>query len=122
MSAEVLGSLRSSSPQAAPSAAARSASAALLEPSLVNRLLAVSAAIFAIPVLVELRALVLGAGAPSEAALTGTVLAAALLTAGFGTLLRAAPRAPELRSGRVLCAVLGGELAVLAVALVAHLR
>jgi len=120
MSAEVLGSAPSIAPASAAPQALRPASAALLEPSLVIRLLAVAVAVFAIPVLLEVRALVAGAGAPGTAVLGGALLAAGLLTAGFAWLLRGAPRAPELRAGRALCAVLGAEVAVLAATLLSR--
>jgi hypothetical protein len=87
----------------------------------VNRLLGVAGAVFAIPVLVELRALVFGGGAPTDAALAGTLVAAALLALGFGALLRSAPRTPALRPGRMLWGLLGAETAALSAALLVRL-
>jgi Ca2+/H+ antiporter len=92
----------------------------LLEPSLVNRLLGVAVAVFAIPVLLEARALVAGADAPGSSVLGGALLAAGLLAAGFAGLLRGAPRAVELRAGRALCAVLAAEVAALAATLLSR--
>jgi hypothetical protein len=121
MSAEVLGSVSPVAPEPITPRAARPASAALLEPSLVTRLLAVAVAVFGVPALLALRAIAIGSGTPSSPALAGALLAAALLVVGFGGLLRTAPPAHELRPGRALCAALGAEVAVLAVALVARL-
>jgi hypothetical protein len=83
----------------------------LLEPSLVNRLVAVTVAVFALPALVALRAA--GATTPTTAALGWTLFVAALLAAGFATLLQRAPRAAELRPGRALCLALAVEVALL---------
>jgi hypothetical protein len=121
MSAEVLGSVAPVRSESVTPGAARPVSAALLEPSLVTRLLAVAVAVFAVPVLLELYALVAGSGAPGTAVLGGAFVAAGLMAAGFGGLLRAAPRAPELRAGRVLCAALGAEVASLAAALLSRI-
>ena len=121
MSAEVFGSIAPAPTDPAPPPASRLASAVLLEPSLVNRLLAVAAAVFAIPVLLALHALAAGAGAPDAAVLGGALLAAALLTASFAGLLHGAPRARELRAGRALCGVLGVEVAALAAALASRI-
>ena len=90
------------------------------------RLLAVAAAVFAVPVLVELRALLahaLGesASGPSTGAVLATLAAAVLLAAGFGALLLSAPRSRELRTARVLATALALEAAVLAAALALRL-
>jgi hypothetical protein len=113
MSAEVLGSVPSRAPQAS------APWPALLEPSLVNRLVGVSVAIFALPAAVALRAA--GAGAPTTAALGWTLLAAALLAAGFAALLQRAPRVAALRPGRALCAALVAEVGLLALGLALRL-
>jgi hypothetical protein len=120
MSAEVVGSVPAAEEEVG-SPAPRPA-AALLDQGLVNRLLAVATAVFAVPVLVELHVLVARgvaerASAPSVAALASTLLAAALLAAGFGTLLLRAPRAPGLRTARRLALLLTLEVAALATAL-----
>jgi hypothetical protein len=117
MSAEVLGSVPVPAPAAQPSPAPRrSLSPAVLEPSLVTRLVAVATAIFAAPAAVELYALAAGSGAPSLAATLAILLAAAVLAAGFGGLVVTAPRTAALRTARVLCAALAAETAVLAAA------
>jgi hypothetical protein len=121
MSAEVLGSVPASEAEPAVPAAREAAASALLDPSLVNRLLGVAAAVFAVPVLVGLRVLAGGAGAPSAAALASTLVAAALLAAGFGGMLLRAPRTHALRTGRALAGLLAAEAAVLALALAARL-
>lgn len=124
MSAEVL---RSVPAVEAVSLAPRPATlAALLDPSLVNRLLAVATAVFAVPVLVELhvllaRAVAGSASAPSMAALSSTFIAAALLAAGSGALLLRAPRSRELRSARALAGVLALEAGALAAAVALRL-
>jgi hypothetical protein len=117
MSAEVLGSVPvpAPAPAAKPAPApGRSLSPAVLEPSLVNRLLGVSAAIFAVPAAVELYALAAGAAAPSLRAASGMLFAAALLAMGFGWLVATAPRIPALRAARILCTALAVETALLA--------
>ena len=122
MSAEVLGSVPAADKEARSPAPRPAAAAAFLDQGLVNRLLAVATAVFAIPVLVELHVLVARgfaerASAPSVAALASTLLAAALLAAGFGAVLLRAPRTPELRPARLLAALLTLEVAALAAAL-----
>ena len=122
MSAEVVGSVPAAEEEVGSPAPRPAAAAALLDQGLVNRLLGVTTAVFAIPVLVELHVLVARgfaerASAPSVAALASTLLAAALLAAGFGTLLLRAPRAPELRTARGLALLLTLEVAALATAL-----
>jgi hypothetical protein len=92
----------------------------LLEPSLVNRLVAVTVVVFAVPAVLALRAAA-GAGAPTTAALGGTFAAAAVLALGFAALLQRAPREAALRPGRVLCGGLAVEAALLALALVLRL-
>jgi hypothetical protein len=99
---------------------------ALLDPGLLNRLLGVAAALFAVPVGVELhvlvaRALAGAANAPSLAAATSTFLAAACFAAGFGVLLLRAPRTPDLRTARTLACVLALEAGALAAALALRL-
>lgn len=120
MSAEVFGSV-SPVPDSSGPAAARPLSAALAEPSLVTRLLAVAATVFAVPVGVELHALLAGSVAPGAAALAGCALAGGVLAGGFGALLRGARHARELRAGRVLLALLGAEATAIAAALLARL-
>jgi hypothetical protein len=93
----------------------------LLEPSLVNRLLAVAVAVFAVPTLLVLHAALAGDAPPSLPALAGALAGAALFAAGFGWLLRRSPRAGALRAGRSLCTILAGETSVLALALLARL-
>jgi hypothetical protein len=99
--------------------------ASAIEPSLVNRLLAVAAAAFAVPAMLELRVLGTGgAGAPSTpsaAQAACVMLASSLLAAAFAWWLRRASGAPELRTGRALCALLALESAVVAAGLVARL-
>jgi hypothetical protein len=114
MSAEVLGSVPVPAAEAKAQAPRRSLSPAVLEPSLVNRLLGVTTAIFAAPAAVEVYVLAAGGGAPSLLA-AGSILAAAVLaTAGLGGLVAAAPRIPALRAARVLSAALAAETAILA--------
>jgi hypothetical protein len=116
MSAEVLGSVSAAGPQPAASPIL------LVEPSLVNRLLAVAVAVFAVPALLVLHAaLAADAGAPSLPALAGTLAGAAPLAAGFGWILHRSPRASALRAGRALCAALAAETSILALALLARL-
>lgn len=119
MSAEVLASAPIPTP--APPAPRRSLSPAVLEPRLVNRLLGVTAAIFAVPAAVAFHVLAAGTGAPSASAAGGTLAAAVLLVTGFGYLLQTAPRIPELRTGRLLCGLLALETCALAVGVVAQL-
>jgi hypothetical protein len=100
--------------------------AALLDAGLLNRLLGVATALFAVPVGVELhvllaRAFAGPANAPSAAAALSTFLAAALFAAGFGALLLRAPRTADLRAARVLACALGLEAAALAAALALRL-
>jgi hypothetical protein len=121
MSAEVLGSVPIPSagptPARAPAPAPRrSLSPAVLEPTLVNRLLGVATAIFAAPAAVQVYALLAGTGAPSLAAASGILGAAALFAVGFGWLVVTAPRIPALRAARLLTAALAGETALLAAA------
>lgn len=129
MSAEALRSPNpspssASTPARAPvEALAPAASAgAALEPSLVNRLLGVAAAVFAVPVLIELRrALAAGAAGPTPSAEAWFFAASVLLVATFALVLRRAPRLRALRAGRVLCAALALESAFLGAALASHL-
>jgi hypothetical protein len=114
MSAEVLGSVPVPAPAKPAPAPRRSFSPAVLEPTLVNRLLGVASAIFAAPAAVELYALVSGSGAPSLAAGSGMLIAAALFTAGFGWLVATAPRIPALRAARLAFGALAVETALLA--------
>jgi hypothetical protein len=115
MSAEVLGSIPARPRAPEP----RAPWPALLEPSLVNRLVGVGAAVFALPALVALRAA--DASAPTTAALGWTLLVAALLATGFAALLQRAPRVAELRAGRVLCAALVAEVGLLGIGLALRL-
>jgi hypothetical protein len=123
MSAEVL---RSPRPTAARSGSEPALpppgpwSAVALEPSLVNRLLGVAAAVFAVPVLLELRRLVAATAGPTPAQEAWLFAAAAVLAAGFALVLRRAPPLPDLRAGRVLCAALALEAAVVGAALLVH--
>ncbi len=118
MSAEVLGTLpaRPRPPQGVSPAPVL----LLLEPSLVNRLVAVTVAVFALPALVALRAAA-GTSAPTTEALGWTLAVAAVFAAGFALLLQRAPRTAELRAGRALCAVLAVEVALLAAGLALRL-
>jgi hypothetical protein len=114
MSAEVLGSVPAR--PRAPQAQSPASVLLLLEPSLVNRLAAVTVAVFAVPAVLALRAAA-GASAPTTIALGGTLAAAALLALGFAALLQRAPRVVALRPSRVLCGALSVEVALLALGL-----
>ncbi|HEX2485667.1 MAG TPA: hypothetical protein VHQ66_10220 [Myxococcota bacterium] len=103
---------------AAPSAEPGLASAPAIEPSLVNRLVGVSAAIFAVPVAVELRRAATHAQLGPTTEQQAWLLAAALaLVVAFAVVLRRASGTPALRAGRVLWVVLALEAASLAAAL-----
>jgi hypothetical protein len=119
MSAEVLGTAPPAEAEVAASAPSRAT--VLLDPSLVNRLLAVATAVFAVPVLVELQLLLApaspNASAPSTEAIASMLLAASLLATGFGALLLRAGRAPALRTARMLATLLALEAAALAASL-----
>jgi hypothetical protein len=94
---------------------------AALEPSLVNRLIGVAAAVFAVPVLIELhRALARGAG-PTPAVEAWLLAASAALACAFALVLRREPGLPALRAGRALCAALALEAAALGAALASQL-
>lgn len=108
-----------SEPEAPPPPAAEGGVA--IEPSLVNRLLAVAAAIFAVPVLLELRRLVVGAARGPTPSQEAWLFAASLaLAAGFALVLRRARGLPALRAGRALCAALALEATALGAALLGH--
>jgi hypothetical protein len=92
-----------------------------IEPSLVNRLLGVAAAIFAVPVLLELRRLLLGAARGPTPSQEAWLLACSLaLAAAFALALRRAGAVPGLRAARVLLAALALEATALGAALLAH--
>ena len=122
MSAEVLGSASPVQTAPAPVAVRPPLSPALLEPALVNRLIAVAVAIFCVPAAVAMAAL-LGAETlqPGLNVVGGTLAAGALTALGFGLLLAGAPAARELRVGRALCGALAVEVAVLALSFAARL-
>jgi len=95
---------------------------AAIEPGLVNRLLGVAAAVFAVPVLIELhRALAGGGAGPTPAVEAWLFAASAALAGAFALVLRRAPGLPALRAGRALCAALALEAAVFGAALASQL-
>jgi hypothetical protein len=132
MSADVLRSPSPSPSPSAPSTPARTAQepvapfpaarvSAAIEPSLVNRLLGVAAAVFAVPVLIELQRALMGGAGPTPAVDAWLFTASAALAGAFALVLRRAPGLPALRAGRALCAALALEAAVLGAALASQL-
>ena len=114
-------SVAASAAAAPPAEPAGLASAPVIEPSLVNRLVGVSAAIFAVPLAVELRRAATHAELGPSAVQEVWLLAAALaLVVAFAAVLRRGSGSPELRAGRVLWLVLAVEAAGIAAALAAH--
>jgi hypothetical protein len=114
MSAEVLGPVSPTASEAAPQAAAGEAPF-WVEPSLLNRLLAVAAAVFALPGALVLQGAASGVGLATLPSLGGTLAVSGLVAAGFAWLLHRTPRVAELRPARALCLALVAEVAVLAV-------
>jgi hypothetical protein len=103
----------------APLPAARVSAA--LEPSLVNRLLGVAAAVFAVPVLIELHRALAGGAGPTPVVGAWLFTASAPLAGAFALVLRRAPGLAALRAGRALCAALALEAAALGAALASQL-
>jgi hypothetical protein len=113
MSAEVLGPVSPAAPEVASQATAGDAPF-WVEPSLLNRLLAVAAAVFALPGALVVQRAASGAGLTALPSLGWTLVASGLLAAGFAALLHRTPRVADLRPARTLCLVLVAEVAVLA--------
>jgi hypothetical protein len=92
------------------------------EPSLLNRLLAVAAAVFAVPLGIELLGWFVGAHGPQPAVQLGASIACGVLAGGFALLVFGLGRAaPELRLARRLTLLLAGQTLLLCLALLAPL-